>query len=315
MCRDADGGLIGQRNEEGLTTMGKKPEEKENTLPATQTTGTALAQADFGDDAGKGLENVSSSELTIPFLRILQSNNPQVKDVREGGIPGARPGMILNLATGELYDGIKGIPFVPVHRDHNYPEWTPRALGGGFVAIHDPEEPAILALRAKQGQFGKLTTATKFDGEGKPLDGTEFTETYYLYGLATDEYFGALVAFTSTQIKKYKTFMQRVTGFKYANPNGGAPVVPPMWAHKWLLQTVPEKNKKGDFYGWRLSLFIKNEDGSEAQYIKSLIPRSDPLYAQGKNLFGVIAEGKAKVDYAAATEREPGEDDAGEVQM
>ena len=114
----------------------------------------------------------------------------------------------------------------------------------------------------------------------------------------------ALIAFTSTQIKKYKNFMNRVTGLKYNSPNGGPQVTPPMWAHRWVLQTVGEKNKKGDFYGWRMSLSAKNADGSEAPYIKSLVPRSDPLYQQAKDLYASIAEGRVKVDHTQGKDDE-----------
>lgn len=277
---------------------------------AQRTTGSAVAEADFGEDAGKGLENVSSSERTIPFYRILQSNNPQVKDPRQGGLPGAKPGMILNLGSGELFDGVDGIPFIPVHRDHNYPEWTPREAGGGFVGIRADDDPVVLELRAKFGQFGKLPNGvTRRDDKGQALDGTELTETYYLYGLATEEYVPALVAFTSTQIKTYKAFMGRVMGFKYKS--GEQLVTPPMWAHRWLLQTTPQKNKKGDFFGWRLSLAGKNEDGSEAPYIKSLIPRSDPLYSSAKDLHAAIAEGHARVNHEQGKES----DEDGETPM
>lgn len=303
--------LRAQRESENMNPKKdeKKPEPdstNQGTAVAARTTGSSLVEGDFGDDAGKGLENVSAAERSIPFFRILQSNNPQVKDPREGGLPGARPGMILNLATNELFDGIAGIPFIPVHRDHNFPEWTPRAAGGGFVTIHADDDPLVLELQAAHGKFGKLPNGvTKRNDQGQAMDGTELTETYYLYGLATDDYVPALVAFTSTQIKKYKNFINRVTGFKYKQ--GEAAVVPPLFAHKWLLQTVSEKNKKGDFYGWRLSLFAKNADGSEAPYIQSLVPRSDPLYGQGKELYTSIAEGRAKVDFSK-TENEEADD-------
>lgn len=274
-----------------------KAEEKQpGQQVAQRTTGTALAEADFGDDAGAGLENVTAAERAIPFFRILQSNNPQVKDPRQGGMPGAKPGMILNLGSGELFDGVDGIPFIPVHRDHNFPEWTPREAGGGFVGIRAADDPLVLELQAQFGKFGKLPNGvTKRNDKGQALDGTELTETYYLYGLATEEYVPALVAFTSTQVKKYRNFMNRVTSFKYKQ--GEATVVPPMWAHRWLLKTVPESNKSGDFFGWNLTLFSKNEDGSEAPYINSLIPRSDPLYAQAKDLYQAIAENRVKVDH------------------
>ncbi len=279
--------------------------------------GTAMVAVDVGEDAGQGLENVSNAERSIPFVRVLQSNAPEVKEGSGKTIAGARASMFMNIATGELFDGKKGLEFIPVHRDHNYPEWTPRNLGGGFVAIHADDDPLVLELRAKQGQFGKLWTGTKRDEQGLPLDGTELTETYYLYGMARaagtqDAFFPCLVAFVSTQLKKYRNFMNRVTTIKYLDTKTQQPVMPAMFAHRWHLTSNFEKNKKGDYYGINISLFAKKEvDGAMVEDVpfKSFIPRSHPDYINAKEFFESVKAGKAKVDYAAAGEtREPGED-------
>lgn len=287
-----------------MSNKDKKPETPAEAPKAGQdvalkTTGSQIAEADFGTDAGEGLQNVKAEERSIPFFRILQTNNPQVADPRQGGMPGAKPGMILNLGSGELYDGIDGIEFIPCYRDHNFPEWTPREAGGGFVTIRSDDDPLVLELQSKFGKFGKLPNGvTKRNDKGQALDGTELTETYYLYGLIGPEQTPGLIAFTSTQIKKYKAFMNRVTSFKYKQ--GEAAVVPPIYAHRWWLQVVPESNKSGNFFGWRLTLAGKNEDKSEAPYIQSMIPRSNPDYQAAKALHDIIKEGKAIVDHKQA---------------
>jgi len=266
----------------------------------------ALTSVDFGDDAGGGMENIDSSELKIPFLNILQSNSPQCKPVDAGGLPGAQMGKMLNGATGELFDGKKGATFIPVYRDHNFVEFTPRALGGGFVAIHQPNDDLIIRLQAEHGKFGRLpNNVTKRDKDGQALDGTEITETFYLYGLLVDANGMSqrvIVPFKSTQIKKYQAFMQRQMNIKYANPkstteNPLPPVQPPLWAHRWHLGTVFEKNKAGEFYGWTLSLAAKNEDGTEKPPIENLIPMSAPLYAEAKAFNQMLKSGAARADY------------------
>lgn len=250
---------------------------------------TGVAVQDFGEDSGRGLENIRRDEFSIPFLRILQPLSPQCKPVSQGGLHGAKAGMILNIATSEMYDGEKGITVMPVHREHNFPEWTPRDQGGGFVAIHHEDDDLITELRAKQGQFGKLITS----------EGNEIVEAYYLYCIAwTDEgpIGRCVVTFASTQIKKYKAFIQRATNFGYANKEGVMRPAP-MWAHKWVLSTVGEQNRKGSFFGWRLSLAAKREDGFEEAYIKSLVPMSDPLYKQAKDFNELCRTGVVKVDH------------------
>lgn len=269
--------------------------------------GTELAVVDFGDDAGKGMENVGHEEFRVPFLRVLQSNSPQCKPPTAGGLAGAKAGMIINLATNDLYDGEAGLIFVPTSRAHNFVEYVPRDSGGGFVGIHEANEPLILELRAKHGKFGKLITN----------DGNEIVETFYLYGIAIapdSTIFRCLVAFASTQIKKYQNFITRYMNIKYPMADGQM-VLPPLWAHRWNLGTAYEKNKKGEFFGWRLRMAELNPDGTEAPARKSLMNKNGALYVAGREFYQMIETGTAKADFQQnAAVREPG-DDTDEVPM
>jgi hypothetical protein len=101
-----------KHQEDEVPAAGEKP-LGELSVPEA---GRELVQVDFGDDAGAGMEDVKAGEYRIPFLRILQSNSPQVKPPTAGGVPGAQAAMIFNTSTGELYDGEKGLVFVPTSR-------------------------------------------------------------------------------------------------------------------------------------------------------------------------------------------------------
>ena len=281
------------------------PTKGQELAPRTQTA-TGLATVDFGDDAGAGMENIDSSEIKVPFLNILQSNSPQCKPVEAGGLAGATMGKMMNGGTSEMFAGKEGVVFIPVWRNHNFVEFTPRLLGGGFVAIHQPDDPLILQLQAKYGKFGRLPNGvTKRDEQGQAMDGTEITETFYLYGLILDTYGmtqRVIVPFKSSQIKKYQAFMQRQMNIKYANPKGTdenplPPIQPPLWAHRWRLGTAFEKGKKGEYYGWTLSLAAKNDDGTEKPPVESLIQMSNPLYAEGRAFHAMLKSGTAKADY------------------
>jgi hypothetical protein len=74
-------------------------------------------------------------ESVIPFTRILQPLSPQI-----GVTPGAVAGMIMNIASGTLTDGNKGMKIIPVVHQWNYTEWVPRESGGGFVADWGEDE-------------------------------------------------------------------------------------------------------------------------------------------------------------------------------
>ena len=256
-------------------------------------TGTEVAVYDPGSDAGAGLENVERSEYAIPFLYVLDAKSPQCKPVKNGGL-GYAPGSIYNTATNEAYDGDTGVPFVPVHRDHNFGEWirrNPDGTGGGFVGIRSPEDPLVLDLRAKAGAFGKLYTD----------DNHELVETFYLYGLIipADAPMGVLIPFKSTGIKRYRNFMTRAMGIQYQGANG--PVKPPLWAHRWRLTTAMEQKGQNSWYNFRLAL-------EKEPPIESRLKLTDPVYLQGRELYEVIKSGRVVVKHEDAQKPSEGDE-------
>jgi hypothetical protein len=61
----------------------------------------------FGNDLSKGFENMTQEDMALPFVRILGQLSPQVTEGDAKYIEGAKPGMIYNTVTSELYDGKK----------------------------------------------------------------------------------------------------------------------------------------------------------------------------------------------------------------
>ena len=97
----------------------------------------------FGDDA-KGFDNMTQDDLALPFVRILGQLSPQVTAGDSKYIDSAKPGMIYNTVTSELYDGKKGIKVIPCYYKKDYPEWSDRGDGPGApVAVHMPNSPVI----------------------------------------------------------------------------------------------------------------------------------------------------------------------------
>lgn len=254
--------------------------------------GTAVSTAvDYGADAGAGMENIDRDELIVPRLTILQSNSPQVEEGGPAQIPGAKAGMLFNLATQEMWDGKEGVKFVAVSRDHNYVEFIPRDAGGGFVGLFDPDDPLVKQLRKAQGEYGKLIK------EG----GNEITETYYIYGLLITpdgEIQSTFIGFSSTQIKKYKMIVTRL-----ASLLGSPKPKYPMFAFRWHLSTVPESNKKGRFHGWRMAL-----DGEKTT--DALLPPDSALYLRAREFNKLLAAGVVSADYTQAGDQS-GPEDAG----
>lgn len=269
---------------------------------------------DFGDDSGKGMENISKDERRLPFLRILDPKSPQCKPTSQGGLPSARGGMIINTSTNQIFDGELGGCFVPSFRDYKFVEYIRReedGSGGGFVNVHAPNDPKIIALRASNKAFGKISMG--FDESGKEH---ELSQTMYLYGTFFpnlkgpsgpvpnyDAGFRCLAGFASTQIKKFQAFVTRYENIRYPTRQPDGTIVrkePPLWAHRLSLRTQYESKGAHSWYGWVLDFYEKNPDGTEKDTRESLLKRDDPLYISAREFHFQIAQGLAdQPDYQA----------------
>ena len=75
----------------------------------------------FGDDLSKGFENMTQDDLALPFVRILGQLSPQVTQGDAKFIESAKPGMIYNTVTNDLFDGKNGIKVIPCYYKKDYP--------------------------------------------------------------------------------------------------------------------------------------------------------------------------------------------------
>src|SRR4051812_18023234 len=120
--------------------------KKEHVPATTQESLPSIAQHfDYSAYANQGFEDMSRDDYAVPFLGVLQSNSPLLQDHAT-----AKQGMLFNTVTQKVYDGKEGVCFVPAHREHVVVEWKPRDSGGGFVAIHQLEDPLIQKVKEEQ---------------------------------------------------------------------------------------------------------------------------------------------------------------------
>lgn len=245
------------------------------------------ANAAFEDYAGAGFENQSSDDYSIPFLQILQGLSPilqQRDDLKQG--------MIFNTVTGEAFAAKSGVAFVPATTQHQYVEFRPREVGGGFVGAYPVNDPMVLAAIAASKEFGKYTTP----------EGNELNETFYVYGVAvTDDgqQMDAVIGFTSSKIKKYKTWMTKAKTIQIPLPDGRR-IPAPLFSHRYRLTTVVEKNPKGSFSNWDITF-----DGENAVAAR-LLP-SDPLFQQAVAIKGLLDSGKARAAHESVQTGDDGE--------
>lgn len=233
--------------------------EKKAPKAAAQQTATppstAVQPYDFSQDAGSGLENVRSDDLSIPFLVILQDGSPEVKkthpEYATKGIKGATAGMIMNTLTKQILNpNIEEdvVEFIPCFYQKLWVEWKDRSKGtGGIVKSHAND----LLLRN-----------TKKNDKGQDVlpNGNILNTTAYFFGqvIVGDEPQRCVIGLTSTQLKKARQWLSLVTSIKFDGPSGK--FTPPLFAHRWGLSTVPENNDKGSWYGWKMEILGRTED-------------------------------------------------------
>jgi hypothetical protein len=283
------------KNEETKDVVTHPGVAADEALSRASQPGQEVAIYDPGEDAGAGSENLSREDYSVPFLSVLDAKSPQCAPVSAGGVAGAKAGMLFNSATGELFDGERGVIFVPAYRDHNYVEWIKRnddGSGGGFVGIRSDDDPLVIELRAKQGQFGKLLVPNSSPPH-------ELIETFYLFGLVVSDVGASpvIVSFKSTAIQAVKNFNTREMGIQYMVP-GGQMKRPALWAHRWVLSTQYRPAKKAGQSGW----YIPRLALEKPTPIESRMKMSDPVYAQAKDLYTSIKAGHVKVKQEQQTQ-------------
>ena len=226
----------------------------------------------FGDDAAKGFENMTQEDMALPFVRILGQLSPQVTDGDAKYIEGAKPGMIYNTVTSELFDGKKGIKAIPCYYKKDYPEWSDRGDGPGApVAVHLPNSPVI--------ETGKRDGSKIRLPNGNYLE--ETASYYVLVETKTGGMTPALITMKSTQLNVSKKWNSMMKTIQIADGKGGF-AIPPMHGVVYNLQSVLQKNDKGSWYGW-----VVTQDRIMGQADKN-------LYLSAKDFNGSVSKGNVQ---------------------
>lgn len=196
------------------------------------------------DPALAGLGNsTDSQDVTLPFLTILQKGSPQVNKQEPEYIRGAEVGMVLNTATGQLYSGEEGFLFIPVGFQKNYVEWIKRTDGGGYIDTH----PFDLELIRKMGAF-------KGERGIELPNGHQLVETSYTFGLLPGLE-PAVIGAASSALKPMRDWMSLRNRWRVGT------TVAPAFSRSYMMQTIYQKNEKGDWYNWK----IKDGDWLDAE--------------------------------------------------
>ena len=197
-----------------------------------------LAKA-FEGDAGSGFEEVTSSDIQIPFIRIIQALSPQLKKTDPSFIEGASQGDIFNTVTKTLWNGEEGILVIPSYFQQKLLEFIPRNQGGGFVGELSPEsEDVRKAVRDQDSGLELLE------------NGNELVRTAQHYVKIVHEdgtLESAIVDMKKTQLKKSRQW----NSIMLMQKHNGASL--PSFANVYRLKSVEDGNDKGSWHSWTVN--------------------------------------------------------------
>jgi len=196
---------------------------------------------DLMEFAGEGAA-FDSSEMQIPFVRLLQALSPQLNKKKADFIEGATAGDAFNNVTGQYWDGEKGLTVIPCFQTTKYLEFVPRDLGGGFKG----EIPANSPL---------LQQTTRSGSKEILPNGNELVKSDQHFCLIVEEdgaFQPVVIDMKSTQLKVSRRWKTQISMKKIKHPKTGQLFTPPVFATTWRLYSVEESNDQGSWNNWQV---------------------------------------------------------------
>ena len=198
----------------------------------------SLAEARQGD----GLSNVSTKDVMIPRIKLLQKMSPEVDDA---SLPDAKAGMIFNTASRELVNGDKGIRVVPCEFVRTFVEWAPEGTGNKAPVNVHPASSSIMS------QTKKSPTDNKYYLDNGNY--VEETANHIVLILDDDNNVESrgILTMKSSQLKKSRqwNYMMMTATMKSA----GKSINPPSYAYVYQLGTQIETSNQNKYFGWTIN--------------------------------------------------------------
>lgn len=244
----------------------------------------------------------TKDDVAIPFLRVLQSNSPQVKKQNAKYVVGAEAGMFFNSATNRLWEKIY---LVPVWFARQATLWRPRGEqgGGGFVAELPLADAEVLLKRCVRNEKNKDMTPPMKLGNMQNEEQLELVISAMYYSIvfnADDPGEFETIAFplTSTQFKKARMWNALIKNARLPNPYGTpASYRPAMYGIAYQITTVPEQNTRGDWLGVKIvpwSPLLKAPKAGEP--LEPQFEGAAELYLAARDFEDLVKTGNVKVE-------------------
>ena len=195
---------------------------------------------------------IGLSDISIPYLYVLQSNSPQCNPDHPKHISGAIAGMLYLTQFEEVFEGREGgLTIIPCYYERLITEWLPRETGGGLVTSH----PASSDIMEKAMVNDKKQAILP--------NGHQLIDTAYLYNLVhitkTNTWVQSIMPIKSTGLKAVRKMNSTIATTKIPNTDKQAP----RFLFKWAVTT---KREAKDQYVWSSIAFQQEGMVTNEQY-------------------------------------------------
>ena len=206
--------------------------KKEGGLPST---------ALYEGDAHAGFENVKTSSLALPILKLLQNGSGEAQKRNQNYVEGAEPGMFLNTVTKKTYEGATGIEVIPCHYKLEYQEWADFGTGSGRPENIYSADSDILSKTKNEMGKDRLDNGNYILTVGQ----------HYVLIIDGNSTENALISMSSSQGKISRKWNSMMMSITLDGKNG--PYTPPSFSHKYRLTSVLNSGKGNQWYGYNVT--------------------------------------------------------------
>lgn len=283
----------------------------------TPEAGRTPVEMDLGDDAGAGLEDMSLDEQVTPFLNVVQTGSPQVKQENAEYVPGIMPGMLFDTASMEFHDALirQGAPpglgcqAMICGRELEYAVLIPLERGGGFRGALKQTDPFVREAleragnkyrlpRFKDNKWSNPEAVMRYGADEEEVELVETIKYYLLYGPSGEDLnegnaMRAIMRFKSTSLQVATGINERLKRWVYKTPDGQMSAAQ-IWSYRWLIRTVPVA--RGTYSWYNPQFTLVPTDARPPYDTKAMIDRTGQLFQLGREFHELFRRGKVKVD-------------------
>ena len=217
---------------------------------------TAVVAFDLESDlesyvATHDVRDIENDEIITPRINLLQSMSKQVKKSESEYIKGAEEGMMMNSLTKDVYDGGKGLTFIPCYNETGWNEWIPQSLGGGLVKRWGNDESfKTQGYVEEKGRWQKLAT----DDKGKSYVASEIIKYSDYYVMIVDKDSGkfspAVIGFSGTKYKVHRKLINDISLADFTKKDGNV-ITPPPFYRVYDMFTIPESDGTNSWFNYK----------------------------------------------------------------